>query len=305
MFVPQAHFAPELAPLELLPLLIPALLYWWRALHLAQRGRPVPRWRQLCFASGLAAIALSLIGLGEPADELLWPHMVEHLLIGDLAAILLVLGLTGPLLQPILAIKPLDRLRALAHPAVALPLWAIDLYVWHVPVLYQATLSNDPVHALEHGMFIFFGCVMWMPVLGPLPKPAWFTAGWKVVYVIGVRFVSALLGNIFLWSGSVIYPAYEASDAAHHLSPLADQGVAGAIMMAEGMFVTLGVLAWAFLKWASETTERQRLLDLAEARGVHLDEARAARAVAAGQAKHLEERLLADEPEIPGAASPG
>jgi cytochrome c oxidase assembly factor CtaG len=55
--------------------------------------------------------------------------MVEHLLIGDLAAILLVLGLTGPVLQPILAIKPLDKLRALAHPAVALPLWAIDLYV--------------------------------------------------------------------------------------------------------------------------------------------------------------------------------
>jgi putative membrane protein len=305
MTLPSAHFEPEFAPIELLPILIPALLYWWRAQHLAQRGRPVPPWRQVCFASGLLVIALSLIGLGELADEVLWGHMVEHLLIGDVAAILLVLGLTGPLLQPILAIKPLDRLRFLAHPAVALPLWMIDLYVWHIPALYEATLSNPGLHALEHGMFIFFGCVMWMPVLGPLPTPSWFNAGWKVVYVIGVRFVSTVLGNIFIWSGAVIYPAYEAGDAAHGISPLTDQGIAGSIMMGEGGIVTLAVLAWAFLKWAADTTERQRLLDLAEAQGIELDEARAARAVAAGQAKHLEERLRAGKPEAPGAAGTG
>jgi putative membrane protein len=302
MTLPQAHFEPELAPIELLPLLIPALLYWWRASHLAQRGRPVPVWRQVSFAAGLLTIALSLIGLGEIADELLYGHMVEHLLIGDLAAILLVLGLTGPLLQPILAIRLLDRLRALAHPAVALPLWAIDLYVWHIPALYQETLSSAPVHALEHMMFIFFGCLMWMPVLGPLPKPAWFNAGWKVIYVIAVRFVGTILGNVFIWSGTVFYPAYEAGDAAHGISPLTDQGIAGAIMMGEGMIVSLAVLTWAFLKWAADTTERQRLLDLAEARGIDLDEARAARAVEAGQAKHLEERLRAGEPEVPGPA---
>jgi len=300
MTVPSAHFEPEFAPLELLPLLIPAVLYWWRARHLAERGRPVPAWRQASFASGLLVIALSLVGLGELSDELLWPHMLEHLLIGDLAAILLVLGLTGPLLQPILAIKPFDRLRALAHPAVALPLWAIDLYVWHVPALYEATLTNPALHALEHGMFIFFGCVMWMPVLGPLPTPAWFNAGWKVIYVIGVRFVGTALGNALIWSGTTFYPAYEPGDAAHGISPLTDQGIAGAIMMGEGMVVTLAVIAWAFLKWAADTTERQRLLDLAEARGIELDEARAARAVAAGQSKHLEERLL--HGEAPGAA---
>src|SRR4051794_17736046 len=305
MTPPSAHFEPEFAPIELLPILVPALLYWWRARHLAQRGRPVPLWRQVSFAGGLLIIALSLIGLGEIADELLWGHMVEHLLIGDVAAILLVLGLTGPLLQPILAIKPLDRLRFLAHPAVALPLWTIDLYVWHLPVLYQATLTNNGLHALEHALFIFFGCVMWMPVLGPLPTPSWFNAGWKVVYVIVVRFVSTVLGNVFIWAGTVFYPGYEPGDAAHGISPLSDQGVAGAIMMGEGMIVTLAVLTWAFLKWAADTTERQRLLDLAEAQGIELDEARAARAVQAGQAKHLEERLRAGKPEVPGTAGSG
>jgi putative membrane protein len=300
MTLPPAQFEPELAPLELLPILIPALLYWVRASHLAKRGRPVPPWRQVSFASGLLLIVLSLIGLGAISDELLYGHMIEHLLIGDLAAIFLVLGLTGPLLQPILAIKPFDRLRVLAHPAIALPLWAVDLYVWHIPALYEATLSSPALHALEHGMFIFFGCLMWMPVLGPLPKPAWFNAGWKVVYVIAVRFVGTVLGNVLIWSGTVFYPVYEATDQAHGISPLTDQGIAGAIMMGEGMLVTLAVLSWAFLKWASDTTERQRLLDLADARGIELDEERAARAVEAGQAKHLEERLLAGDSEVAG-----
>jgi cytochrome c oxidase assembly factor CtaG len=123
--------------------------------------------------------------------------------------------------------------------------------------------------------------------------------------VIAVRFVGTLLGNVLIWSGTIFYPVYEPGDAAHNISPLTDQGIAGAIMMGEGMVVSIVVLAWAFLKWAADTTERQRLLDLAEAQGIELDEARAARAVEAGQAKHLEERLRAGKPEVPGAARPG
>ena len=69
--------------------------------------------------------------------------MVQHLLMGDLGALLIVLGLTGPLLQPLLANRWLGWLRHLAHPLVALPLWAIDLYVWHVPVLYQAATEHS------------------------------------------------------------------------------------------------------------------------------------------------------------------
>jgi len=106
--------------------------------------------------------------------------MVEHLLIGDLAALLLVLGLTKAILRPILAIPPFDRLQVLTHPLVAFPLWALNFYLWHVPALYGAAYGAAPVHALEHTTFLFFGCLMWMPVFGPLPKPEWFTAGWKV-----------------------------------------------------------------------------------------------------------------------------
>ena len=294
MNLPFAHVEAVFAPLELLPLTLAAFLYAKRSLTLAQKGRPVPLWRQLCFAGGLLAILVAQVSpIAHLGEELVIAHMVEHLLLGDVATLLLVLGLTGPLLQPILAIPVLDRLRILAHPLVALPLWALNFYLWHIPALYDAAYGAAPAHALEHVSFIFFGCLMWMPIFGPLPKPTWFTAAWKVGYVIAVRFAGVILGNVLMWSGSALYPVYAAGERYWEISPIADQSTAGVVMMIEGTFLGLGVLAWVFFEVAREGIEKQRLLDLALERGVELDEARAQRAVAAGQADRLERQLIA------------
>jgi cytochrome c oxidase assembly factor CtaG len=288
------------APLEALPPLVAALLYAKRASTLAARGRPVPVWRQVCFGSGLMVIGLATLSpLGDRlADELVLAHMIEHLLIGDVAALLLVLGLTGPLLQPLLGLPVLRHLRVLVNPLVAFPVWAIDLYVWHIPWLYDKAYGGAALHALEHTMFIFCGCIMWMALLGPLPRPAWFTNAWKLGYVIAVRFTGIVLGNIFMWSGSVFYPLYASGEAGRGIAPLTDQSTAGVVMMVEGTFVTLGIFAWLFFRTAQEGTERQRLIELAQERGIALDESRAARAVAAGEGKRLEKRLLAGRGEV-------
>jgi putative membrane protein len=288
-----AHVEAVFAPLELLPLTIAAFLYAKRSLTLAQKGRPVPLWRQLCFAAGLLVIlAAQASPVAHIAEELVIAHMVEHLLLGDIATLLLVLGLTGPLLQPILAIRTFDRLRILAHPLVAFPLWALNFYLWHIPALYDAAYGNTVAHFLEHSSFIFFGCLMWMPAFGPLPKPTWFTNAWKVGYVIAVRFAGAILGNVLMWSGSVLYPAYAEGERYWGISPLADQSTAGVVMMVEGTFLGLGLLAWVFFEVSREGIEKQRLLDLALERGVELDEERAQRAVAAGQGERLERQLI-------------
>jgi cytochrome c oxidase assembly factor CtaG len=293
MTLPFAHVAGAFAPVEVLPITFAAVLYWHRVLVL-HWGRPVPLWRQLCFGAGLTTIAAALFSpIGHISEELVIAHMGEHLLLGDIATLLLVLGLTKSLLQPVLAIRAFNRLQILTHPALALPLWALNLFFWHVPALYDAAYGTAPVHALEHASFVFFGCLMWMPVFGPLPKPEWFGAGWKVAYVVAVRFTGAVLGNVLMWSGSVLYPIYTAGEREWHVSPLADQSTAGVIMMVEGTFLLLGVLAWVFFEVAREGTEKQRLLDLAHDRGYALDERRARRAVAAGHGARLEERIVA------------
>jgi cytochrome c oxidase assembly factor CtaG len=291
--VPLALSTEVSAAFQLGPLAILGLLYARRAHTLAEEDRAVPGWRQACFYGGFIVIGAALTSLGPASQDLLWVHMIEHLLLGDIAALLIVLGLTGPLLAPVLRIRLFDRLRALSHPAVAFPLWMIDLYTWHLPVFYEAALRHAGIHALEHAMFLGLGINMWMCLFGPLPTPSWFGNLGKLIYIVAVRLAGTVLGNIFLWSGTIFYPFYLKGEAHFHISPIADQNIAGAIMMVEESILTLCLFCWLFLRAAREGEERQDLLDFAHSRGLELTEARAARAVAAGRGSELRARLEA------------
>jgi cytochrome c oxidase assembly factor CtaG len=283
---------PVLAPLELAPLALAAILYARRARTLAERGKPVPGWRQWCFHGGLAIIAVALLSpLSHVADELFLAHMAEHLLIADIGALLIVLGLTGPVLAPVLRIRWLGWIRAFAHPLAALPLWAASLYFWHIPGFHEAALESPAVHALQHACFLGLGVLMWMPLFGPLPQPVWFGNFAKLLYIVAVRLIGAVLGNVLVWSGDVAYDAYAPGEAEWDISPLTDQTVAGGIMMVEGSLLTLGLFCWLFLRAAREGEERQELLELAAERGVPLDERRATRAVHAGRGDELRARI--------------
>ncbi len=247
-------------PLQIVPTLLLALLYGRRVSTLRRRGTPVPGWRIALFATGIGLLLVALVspihGLGE---QLFSFHMLQHVLLGDLAPLALLGGLTGPILRPVLTV--LHRLRFLAHPLVALPLWAGNLYAWHLPFLYDAAVRHDSVHALEHLCFFTGGLIMWLPVLETLPAPEWFGTGAKLGYVVVVRVVETVLGNVFFWAGKVFYPVYEHEGRLWGLSPLHDQGIAGAVMMIEGSVVTLAALAWLFLRMASEGELRQQLLE--------------------------------------------
>lgn len=279
-------------PLQVIGVTAFGAAYALRAATLAREGRPVPTWRVVCYFAGLALILAAFLSpIGHIASELVLAHMIQHLVIGDVAALLIVIGLSRSLLQPIMALRLFDRLRVLTLPMIALPLWIVNLFVWHIPVLYDATVTNELVHALQHTCFIGFGILMWMPIVGPLPVPAWFGGGAQVGYTVIARLAGAGLGNILMWSGTALYPAYATGQAYWGISPLSDQGTAGVIMMTEGLVVTLGVLAWTLFRWAAQDTEKQRLLDLAAERGVELSPERAERAVRAGHGARLEERL--------------
>jgi putative membrane protein len=289
--LPLATFTTLETFLQLGPLALMGLLYAKRVHTLGRQKRPVPGWRQACFYGGFLTIGAALSSLGGDSQELLTAHMVEHLLLGDIAALLIVLGLTGPLIAPILRVKLFDRLRILVHPLIAFPLWATDLYVWHLPVFYEAALRHPGIHALEHAMFLGFGINMWMCLFGPLPMPSWFGNGAKLGYIVAVRLTGTVLGNVFLWSGSMFYPYYMHGDAIWKVSPIADQNLAGAVMMVEESILTLGLFCWLFLRTARQSEERQDLLDFAQAQGIQLTDERATRAVGAGRGAELRKRL--------------
>ncbi|HEX9350626.1 MAG TPA: cytochrome c oxidase assembly protein [Gaiellaceae bacterium] len=272
-------------PLQLVPLVLGALLYAKRARTLTRRGTPVAKWRYVLFSVGVALVAAALVSpvatLGE--QESFAFHMVQHLLLGDLAPLCIVAGLTGPLLRPLLSVRAIRALRFLAHPLVALPLWTANLFLWHLPTLWEAALRHEAVHALEHACFFAAGSIMWAAVVEVLPGPEWFGTGAKMGYILAVRVVSTVLGNVLVWAGAPFYGLYEEAHRPWGLSAAADQGIAGALMMIEGSLVTIGALAWLFLRLAQEGELRQQLLE----RG--LDPRAVRRAVRYGRGKEMAE----------------
>lgn len=252
-----------LDPLQLLPIGVIGVAYGVRARTLARRAQPVPAWRIALFALGLAllvvAVASPVAAVAE--EELFSFHMAQHILIGDLAPLCLLAGLTGPLLRPLLALPGVMRLRVLANPFVSIPIWAANLILWHVPALYEGAIENGALHALEHICFFAAGIALWLPVLETLPAPEWFGTGWKLAYIVCVRLIATAIGNVFVWGGGAFYDVYREGDDYLGLSPAADQSLAGSLMMLEGSLVTIVALAWLFLRLAEEGEARQQLLE--------------------------------------------
>ena len=272
-------------PIQLASLVVIGFLYYRRVRTLAERGTPVESWRRWCFGAGLGSL---FVVLASPVDALgeqqfLFVHMIQHIVIGDLAPLLMVAGLTGPILRPVLALPVIGRLRALGHPLIALPIWAVNLYVWHLPFLYEAALHHDVVHALQHTMFFAAGALFWAAVLEPLPGPSWFGSGAKLVYIVVARLVGMILANVMLWSSSVWYSTYDHA-ARWGITPQSDQGIAGSTMMIVDSIVTISAIAWLFLKLAGESELKQRLIEEGH------DPALASRAVRYGRGKELASR---------------
>ena len=269
-------------PFQLFPLAAGAVLYALRVRGLRRRGTAIATWKPAVFGLGVLLVGVSLSWpLEGLAEESFAFHMVQHLLLGDLGALCIVAGLTGPVLRPLLSVRAVRSLRVLSHPLIALPLWALNLYVWHLPGLYEAALRHDAIHALEHVSFFAAGALMWSPVLEILPAPEWFGTAWKMGYMVTVRAISTVLGNVLVWAGDPFYEVYERADRPFGLSAEGDQGIAGAVMMVEGSLVTIGALAWLFLRLAAEGELRQELIE----RG--LDPRAVRRAVRYGRAENM------------------
>ena len=229
--------------------------------RLRRRGRPdLAPWTRVALA-GLAAgvTAVALLALDAAADSMLAAHMLQHVLIGDLVPLLLVLAVRGPLLvhlapaRVIAAARRLGLHRVLAlatRPAVAFVFWAAALAAWHVPAAYDLALESEPLHAFEHATFMAAGLLVWTALLDPARRGT--LSGWRRFgYALALLAASGALANTLVLSYRPLYPAYAAPAARFGLSPVRDQDLAGLLMMLE-QFATLGTFA--------VLTARRRLL---------------------------------------------
>jgi cytochrome c oxidase assembly factor CtaG len=246
---------------QLIPTALVGVLYARRAHTLEGEGRGVPRWRQVCFYAGLVTATAAILALDHAASVSLYWRVVQLLLVGDVATLLIVLGLNAAIVAPLMRTRVMQRLRVLSNPPLAFALWTANVYVWLLSPLYSGALEHDGIRALQDLCFVVFGVNMWICLLGPLPMGRWFGDGAKALYILAVRIGAVVLANLFLWSGRVFSPFYTQSDGARHLSPLADQNIAGAIILGEAVLVTLGLFAWLYWRTLRDVEAPARVFD--------------------------------------------
>jgi putative membrane protein len=248
-------FDPVVAALLLL-----ACGLYVRALHVlaARRPRPlrVPGWQQACWWIGIVLLTIGLMGPPDAyGDRLLSAHMAQHQLLGDLAAPFLLVGLRSPLLlfylpRPALVVLArrhgLRRLfRVLRQPLVALPIWVLTMYAWHVGPLFEGALREPLLHALQHEAFLAANLLLWWPVIEPARRRI--GGGlWKIGYVFAARMSTMFLGMVFVFTRGVLYASVYGEGAREGVSARADQQTAGGLMMVLDILIMIVAAAWIF-----------------------------------------------------------
>jgi putative membrane protein len=249
---------------------LPAFLYVRALRILKRRGRTVPLWQQLAWFGGLGLIGTALLSpldhLGD--TDLVSAHMAQHLLIGDISAPLILIGLRWPVYPFLLprsmtaAIgrsKPMRRtFRFLKMPLVAAGLWLLILYGWHTAPAYEAALRHPVLHAIQHQSFVIGSILVWLCVLEP--NRARVPGGlWKIAHITGVRFAGMFLGMAFVLVSHPFYAGFYGDRALKHgLTPNQDQGLAGAMMLGVDFVVMIGALVFLFLRSADDADREER-----------------------------------------------
>jgi len=269
-------------PGVIIPIVGSAILY---SLGVARLRRASPKSIRksdiVYFALGWAALVLALVSPVHAWGSVLFSaHMTQHELLMLIAAPLLVLG--RPIV-PFLWALPRSwavmlarwskfgawerTWRSISNPVVAWMIHAVVLWAWHAPALFQATLDNESVHALQHASFLFSALLFWWAVIHGRQRALGF--GFAVLYMFTTALHSGLLGALLTFANSVWYPGYVERTAAWGLTPLEDQQIGGLIMWIPAGLVYIAAGLALFAGWLRESEARARSFGLAVTNGVN------------------------------------
>lgn len=231
------------------------------------RGASASPKQHLSFLLGWLALFISQLSpLHRLGSALFSAHMVQHELLMLIASPLLVYS--RPLAAFLWALPLSARVavgrwakargwvrlwRGLSAPLTAWTLHAAALWGWHVPALYQATLDNEWVHALQHTSFLGTALLFWWALMHEQMVRNY---GASVAYIFTTATHSSALGALLTFAPTLIYPIYDGRTVAWGLSPIEDQQLGGLIMWVPSGIVFLAIGLWLFARWLQESERR-------------------------------------------------
>jgi putative membrane protein len=232
----------NLDPVAILALLAASVVYTRMYRRAATRSSATGPGHWVPYAGGILALAVALLSpLDAIGDRwLLSAHMLQHVLLSDVAPALIVLGLRSPVLPlgltpaALRVLAPRGRagrvLSLVTSPWVAIPLWATATWVWAIPAMFDFAAQHTAVHALEHATLFYTGLALWWLIVDPLPRARLRPNGQRLALLGFTRLASAAICVPLTWMTSTQYSLYASAPRSFGLSALADQQLAGASM---------------------------------------------------------------------------
>src|SRR3954469_1326617 len=232
-------------------------------------GRGIRRFDVLAFSIGGFAIAVALSPpVDEWSDDWLMAHMIQHELLMVIAAPLI--AISSPMVAALWAMPSSGRRRVvevvsggalsrvwarLTSPMSAFVLYAVALWIWHLPALYDAALEHEPIHVIEHACFFGTAALFWWGIAhGEYGRVGY---GAAVVYVFATAVHSGVLGALFTFAPRVWYAPYLINHPSG-LTPLEDQQLAGLLMWVPASLIFAAGGLVLFAAWLQESDRRSR-----------------------------------------------
>jgi putative membrane protein len=238
-------------------------------------GKPVGAGHWLPYFSGIAVLFIALDSPIEAIGDswLLMAHMIQHVLIADIAPPLLILGLRAPVLP---LGMPRSALRWFAHrgwlgrlwgiatkPYVALPAWFAATVFWAIPSVFDYTAQHALLHVVEHATLFYTGMALWWLIITPLPSERREPGMVRLAYLGFSRLASAVVCLPLTWLGTSLYSLYATGPHAYGMTAVTDQRLAGAAMcLLEFLVFGIGVAA-VFIDALTRDERAQALGELA------------------------------------------
>lgn len=249
-------FAP--GPLLAIGTLLAVYVLRWRKVRADNGSAAASVPRLVAFCAGAAALFIALVSpLDSLAEQLAVMHMVQHLVLVDIAPILLLAGLTKAILRPVSRqlVRVERRAGPFAHPAFGVFAYTAGMVVYHIPAVYDLTLENGLVHAIAHVMLAVVGGIYWWHLLSPARRRLGMGRFGPVIYMASTKLFVGALAIALGFSQVLLYDAYTGMPEFWGMSKLTDQNVAGVFMALEQSIV-MGIAVGIFFVRALADSER-------------------------------------------------
>ncbi len=240
-------------PSVLIGLLALGALYIWRA-RAANGEQQVSGLRKLSFFAGLFVIFAALNGpIHDLSDNYLFSaHMVQHLMLTMAMPPLLIAGVPGWMLRPLLANKLIGPIaQKLTRPIACFVIFNVIIAVWHLPVFYNAAMDNHNIHIVEHLMFMAGAVLMWWPLTSQLPELPRLAYPGQMLYSFLMTLPMSVVAIYITMADQVLYPHYASAPRIMTLSPMDDQMLGGLIMWVPGGLIFMLIMSVIFFKWSA------------------------------------------------------